>query len=122
MTANILRLTTVYTIHYTTAASRGVPKFQHFSPPHRCLQVLVLTQNRFGEQGTTTLLHSLQHNSSLTTLTLDTPTMGGAKVNTLELLLAKNMQLSQYQKQITELRHKNKQLTKKLEQYEHTIK
>lgn len=88
--------------------------------PFSYLKTLVLTENRFGEQGMTTLLQCLKYNTSLVTLTLDTPTMGRARVNVLELILAKNVQLQHYQQLALELRHKNQQLTKTLEEYRHS--
>lgn len=58
-------------------------------------------------------MNCLQHNTSLTTLTVDTPTVGGA--NTLGLLLAKNAQLQQYRQLALQLRRDNYALQEKLD-------
>lgn len=82
----------------------------------RYLTCLVLTENRFGSKGTAALLHSLQHNTSLTTLTLDTPTVGGAKtMSVVGILVAKNKQLQHYRKLAADLKRKNTELTTQLE-------
>lgn len=72
-----------------------------------------MTENRFGEQGVSALAECLQHNTSLTNLTVDTPTRGGAR-NVLGLLVAKNIQLQHYKNIAMELKTKNEQLEKEI--------
>ena len=82
----------------------------------RFLTSLVLTENRFGEKGTSALLQCFQHNTSLTALTLDTPTVGGARSRSLVgILVAKNKQLQHYRRVAAELRKRNSELIAELE-------
>ncbi len=78
----------------------------------------MLTENRFGEKGTTALLQCLQHNTSLTNLAHDTPTVGGARSSGgfVGVLVAKNKQLQHYRRMAAELKKKNSQLMKELEE------
>ena len=73
------------------------------------LTSLTLTENRFGEKGASALISSLQHNSSLTTLSLEVASTGSPKA-VLDSLLAKNKELMECKKLIRELQQKNKAL------------
>ena len=75
----------------------------------RMLTSLTLTENRFGEKGASALISSLQHNSSLTTLSLEVAGTGSPKA-VLDSLLAKNKELMECKKLIRELQQKNKAL------------
>lgn len=72
----------------------------------------MVTENHVGEKGTSALTQCLEHNTSLTNLTTDTPTHCGA--NVLGVLLAKNLQLQYYKKIAVDLKRQNDQLTMKV--------
>ena len=61
--------------------------------PCSTLQHLVLSENRFGEQGTTSLLHCLKSNTTLTHLSLFSPFLHQHILATVEILLSKNDEL-----------------------------
>ena len=79
----------------------------------RMLTSLILTENRFGEKGASALISSLQHNSSLTTLSLEVASTGSPKA-VLDSLLAKNKELMECKKMIRELKQKNEALEREV--------
>ena len=91
--------------------------FQKF----RSLTSLVLTENRFDEKGTVSLIQSLQHNSTLTVLNIGPEKISssqlkgshcsvGDKSTTMDIVLAKNRELRYCKKLIRELQQKNETL------------
>ena len=85
------------------------------------LTSLTLTENRFGEKGSSSLISSLQHNSSLTTLSVEVAGTGNPKA-ALDSLLAKNKELMECKKLIRELQQKNKALEQEVAECREELK
>ena len=77
----------------------------------RSLTSLVLTENRFDEKGTASLIQSLQHNTSLTVLSIG-PEKIDDKSMIMDIVLSKNRELRHCKKLIRELQQKNEELTR----------
>ena len=65
----------------------------------RSLQELVLTDNQFGEKGALALVHCLENNSSLTDVSIMTPTpfrhQHQLAFSSLEIILLKNKEIQE---------------------------
>ena len=82
----------------------------------RSLTSLVLTENRFGEKGTASLIQSLQHNTSLTALSIGPEKIShskgslGDESTVMDFVLSKNRELRHCKKLIRELQQRNEAL------------
>ena len=97
------------------AGEKPPPFYNHVTTSSfSVLTSLILTENRFGEKGASALMSSLQHNSSVTTLSLEGAGTGNPE-SVMESLLAKNRELMKYKKLVRELQQKNEALVQEIE-------